>query len=60
MSKLRRTHLVAATLAAMNLAGMTAVAQPNDGDTPTLAGGVGELELPTTRSTRVPPAELKA
>ena len=30
MSKLRRTLVVAATLAAMNLAGMTAIAQPDD------------------------------
>ena len=52
MSKLRRTLVVAATLAAMNLAGMTAVAQPDD--------GVSENWNSYNQSTRVPPAELKA
>ena len=56
MSKLRRTLVVAATLAAMNLAGMTAVAQPNDGDTPTQSENWNSYN----QSTRVPPAELRA
>jgi hypothetical protein len=51
MSKLRRTLVVAATLAAMNLAGMTAIAQPTD---------VSENWNAYNQSTRVPPAELKA
>ena len=59
MSKLRRTLVIAATLAAMNLAGMTAVAQPNDGDTPTQRE-VSENWNYYNQSTRVPPAELKA
>jgi hypothetical protein len=59
MSKLRRTLVVAATLAAMNLAGMTAVAQPNDGDTPTQRE-VSENWNTYNQSTRVPPAKLKA
>ena len=59
MSKLRRTLVVAATLAAMNLAGMTAVAQPNDGDTPTQRE-VSENWNSYNQSTRVPPAKLKA
>lgn len=59
MSKLRRTLVIAATLAAMNLAGMTAVAQPNDGDTPSQRE-VSENWNSYNQSTRVPPAELKA
>ena len=59
MSKLTRTLVVAATLAAMNLAGVTAVAQPNDGDTPTQRE-VSENWNTYNQSTRVPPAELKA
>ena len=51
MSKLRRTLVVAATLAAMNLAGLTAIAQPTD---------VSENWNAYNQSTRVPPAELKA
>jgi hypothetical protein len=43
--------VVAATLAAMNLAGMTAVAQPDE---------VSENWNAYNQSTRVPPAELKA
>jgi hypothetical protein len=59
MSKLARTLIVAATVAAMNLAGMTAVAQPNDQDTSS------QQELAQNwnyyqQSTRVPPAELQA
>jgi hypothetical protein len=59
MSKVRRTLVIAATLAAMNLAGLTAVAQPNDGDTPTQRE-VSENWNSYNQSTRVPPAELKA
>jgi hypothetical protein len=59
MSKLRRTLVVAATLAAMNLAGLTAVAQPNDGDIPAQRE-VSESWNDYNQSTRVPPAELKA
>jgi hypothetical protein len=54
MSKLRRTLVVAATLAAMNLAAMTAVAQPTTQDE--VAQGWNAYN----QSTRVPPAELKA
>jgi hypothetical protein len=61
MSKLARTIILAATVAALNLAGMTATAhaQPNDEDNPT------QQELADNwnyyyQSTRVPPAELKA
>ena len=59
MSKLTRTLVVAATLAAMNLAGMTAVAQPNDGNNPTQQE-VSENWNTYNQSTRVPPAKLKA
>ena len=59
MSKLRSTLVVAATLAAMNLAGTTAVAQPNNGDTPAQRE-VSENWNSYNQSTRVPPAELKA
>jgi hypothetical protein len=61
MSKLARTIILAATLAALNLAGMTATAhaQANDEDNPT------QQELADNwsyynQATRVPPAELKA
>ncbi len=59
MSKLARTIILAATLAALNLAGMTAVAQANDEDTPS------QQELADNwnyynQSTHIPPAELKA
>ena len=53
MSKLRRTLVVAATLAAMNLAAMTAVAQPTTQDE------VSEGWNAYNQSTRVAPAELK-
>jgi hypothetical protein len=59
MSKLTRALILGATLAAMNLAGMTAVAQPNDGDTPTQRE-VSENWNTYNQSTRVPPAELTA
>ena len=58
MSKLRRTLVVAATLAALNLAGMTAVAQPIDGGTATQRE-ISERWDHYSQSTRVPPAELK-
>jgi hypothetical protein len=61
MSKLARTLILAATVAALNLAGMTAIAhaQANDEDTTT------QQELADNwnyynQATRVPPAELKA
>ena len=59
MSKLRRTLVVAATLAALNLAGLTAVAQPVDGGS-TTQREVSERWDHYNQSTRVPPAELKA
>jgi hypothetical protein len=59
MSKVRRTLVVAATLAAMNLTGLTAVAQPSDADTPTQRE-MSENWNSYNQSTRVPPAELKA
>ena len=59
MSKLARTLVLAATVAAMNLAGMTAVAQPNDQE------ASSQQELAENwdyyrQSTRVSPAELEA
>jgi hypothetical protein len=59
MSKLARTLILAATVAALNLPGVTAVAQPNDQDT------TGQQELVENwkhyqQATRVPPAELQA
>ena len=58
MSKLARTLILAATVAALNLPGTTAVAQTNDQDT-------SQQELAENwkhyqRATRVPPAELRA
>jgi hypothetical protein len=59
MSKLARTLILAATVAALNLPGMTAVAQTNDQDT------TSQQELADNwnyyqQSTRVPPAEQQA
>jgi hypothetical protein len=59
MSKLARTLILAATVAALNLPGMTAVAQTNDQDT------TSQQELADNwnyyqQATRVPPAELQA
>jgi hypothetical protein len=59
MAKVARALMLAATVAAMNLAGMANVAQANDQDTTT------QRELAENwnyyhQSTRVPPAELKA
>jgi hypothetical protein len=59
MSKLARTLVLAATVATMNLAGMTAVAQPNDQETSSqqeLAENWNHYQ----QATRVPPAELQA
>jgi hypothetical protein len=61
MSKLARTLILAATVAALNLAGMTAIAhaQANDQDT------TSQQELADSwnyyqQATHIPPAELKA
>ena len=61
MSKLARAFILAATVAALNLAGMTAIAhaQANDQDTPS------QQELADNwnyynQATHIPPAELKA
>jgi hypothetical protein len=61
MSKLARALILAATVAALNLAGMTAIAhaQANDQDTPS------QQELADNwnyynQATHIPPAELKA
>jgi hypothetical protein len=61
MSKLARALILAATLAALNLAGMAAVAhaQANDAD-PTSQQEVAENWNDYQQSTRVPPAELRA
>jgi hypothetical protein len=58
MSKLARAIILAATVTAMNLAAMTAVAQPNDEDT--TQQEMAENWNYYQQSTRVPPAELKA
>jgi hypothetical protein len=59
MSKLARALILAATLAALNLAGLTAVAQANDED-PTSQQELAENWNDYQQATRVPPAELKA
>jgi len=59
MSKLARALILAATLAAMNLAGLTAVAQTNDQD-PTSQQEVADNWNDYQQATRVPPAELQA
>jgi hypothetical protein len=59
MSKLARTLILAATVAALNLAGMTAVAQANDQDT-TSQQELAENWNYYNQATRVPPAELQA
>ena len=61
MSKLARTLILAATVAALNLAGVTAIAhaQTNDQDTPSqqdLADNWNYYQ----QATRIPPAELQA
>jgi hypothetical protein len=61
MSKLTRTFILAATVAAMNLAGLTAIAhaQANDQDTTTQQEWAENWNY-YQQATRVPPAELKA
>ena len=59
MSKLARALILAATLAAMNLAGLTAVAQTNDQD-PTSQQELADNWNDYHQATRVPPAELQA
>jgi hypothetical protein len=59
MSKLARTLILAATVAALNLPGMTAVAQTNDQDT-TSQQELAENWKHYQQATRVPPAELQA
>jgi hypothetical protein len=59
MSKLARTLILAATVAALNLSGMTAVAQPSDQDT-TSQQELAENWKHYQQATRVPPAELQA
>ena len=61
MSKLARALVLAATVAAMNLAGMAAIAQAQAGDEATPS----QQELADRwtyyhQSTQIPPAELKA
>jgi hypothetical protein len=61
MSKLARTLILAATVAALNLAGMTAIAhaQANDQD-PTSQQEAADNWTYYNQATQVPPAELKA
>ena len=59
MSNLARTLILTATLAALNLAGLTAVTQANDQD-PTSQQELTENWNDYNQATRVPPAELKA
>jgi hypothetical protein len=59
MSKLARALILAATMAALNLAGLTAVAQANDED-PISQQELAENWNDYQQATRVPPAELKA
>jgi hypothetical protein len=61
MSKLARAIILAATVAALNLAGLTTVAhaQANDEDTPSQQEPA-ERWTYYDQATRVPPAELKA
>ena len=61
MSKLARTLILAATVAALNLAGMTATAhaQANDEDTPSQQE-LAENWNYYNQATHIPPAELKA
>jgi hypothetical protein len=62
MSKLARTIVLAATLAALNLAGITAVAsaQGNGEDTTTTQQELAENWGYYQQATRVPPADLAA
>jgi hypothetical protein len=59
MSKRTRALVLGVTLAAMNLAGLTAVAQPNDQD-PTRQQELADNWNDYHQATRVPPAELQA
>jgi hypothetical protein len=59
MSKLARTLIIATTVAAMHLAGTTAVAQTNDQDA-TSQQELAENWQHSQQATRVPPAELQA
>jgi hypothetical protein len=59
MSKIARILILAATVAALNLAGMAAVAQANDEDTTTQQDWADNWNY-YHQATRVPPAELKA
>ena len=59
MSKLARVLVLGTMVAAMNLAGMTAVAQANDQDA-TSQQELTENWNDYNQATRVPPAELKA
>jgi hypothetical protein len=59
MSKIARILILAATVAALNLAGMAAVAQANDEDTTTQQEWADNWNY-YSQATRVPPAELKA
>jgi hypothetical protein len=59
MSKFTRVLVLGATLAAMNLAGMTAVAQANDED-PASQQELAENWNYYNQATHIPPAELKA
>jgi hypothetical protein len=59
MSKLARALILTAAVAALNLAGMAAVAQANDKDT-TSQQQLADNWNYYQQATRVPPAELKA
>jgi hypothetical protein len=59
MSKLARVLILAATVAALNLPGLAAVAQPNDQD-PASQQELAENWNYYQQATRVPPAELQA
>jgi hypothetical protein len=59
MSKLARILILAATVAALNLAGLAAVAQPNDQD-PTSQQELADNWNHYQQATHIPPAELQA
>ena len=60
MSKLTRTLILAATVAAMNLAGMTAIAQANDQDTPSQQELAERWNTDYYQATHMSPAQHKA
>jgi hypothetical protein len=60
MSKIARILILAATVAALNLAGMVAVAQGNDEDTTSTQQEWADNWNYYNQATRVPPAELQA